>query len=215
MSDVTEKDIEDIESLFSRPFAVPDAFKRWAFDQFALGVPSLPVSQLVGGRAIERILYSNKESASFSGNSEQAVCEIPLTGKGLVKNGRIKVDVAFAARSPDSGIYLYLRLKLGSTTVCQGRFAEGVLDPTDSNGHAVFTLWNMDSYAAQAADVRAFCGGGSYGGGVALGFGFSTVDLADDTTLSVAVDFDTGDSNDVFTRKSVIATIYNPAEGDQ
>lgn len=203
---MNEEERTDIEKLFSKPLSVPPVFKRWMADQFALQVPNIPITQLFGGRAIERMLDSDNTPMQVTGGLETTVYSLPIKGKTVAMNGRVRVEMTMDAQSTDVGISLILRFKLGGTTIHTVTIPDDSLSGTVAEGAATWIFWNMNAYAAQASDVmvRQFR--------YVRGFQFPTVDLSQDTTLSITAQFSGGspDANDIFNKYAVVSTVYNP-----
>lgn len=201
---MNEQDIQDIRDLFGRPTLIPSVFKKWMVDQFALAIPSIPMSQLFGARAIERLIDVNTTSQTVSGGTETEIYSLLLPGKTIARNGRLRIEIPCTIQDAAATRQGYMRVKLGGNTiVSQPIVAQFASANPDRVG---VSIWNLGSYAAQAAE--SFWG-------YRTTAAFPTVDLSVDTTLTITIQFTSGDADDIFVKKAVFATIFNPAEGDQ
>lgn len=195
-----DQDIKDIQDFFGRPFLVPAEFKSWMADQFALAVPSIPISQLVGGRTIERIIDINTTPVSVSGDAEQTVYTLALPGKTIAKNGRLHIDMAATIQDAAATHSAIMNVKIDGTTIgsVQQRATIAAADPM----RAGVIIWNRNDYASQVVEAYQF--------NVIKTITFGTTDLSIDRTLTITIDWITGDGDDIWVKKSAVTTVYNP-----
>lgn len=199
---MTEADIEDIKSLFGRPMLVPAEFRKWMVDQFALAIPSIPLSQLFGARVIERMIDVNTTSQTVSGGAETGIYSLLLPGKSIAQNGRLRIEIPCTLQDAAASRQGYMRVKLnGNTIVAQPIIAQFAAPTATRLG---VSIWNLNSYSSQTAqsfwDFRTTAAA-------------AAVDLSVDATLTITFGFTAGDADDIFVKKAVFTTIFNPAQG--
>lgn len=201
MSDPTEKDIKEIASLFGTPVAIPGEFARWMADQFALAVPSIPITQLFGARSIERLFAIETDSITVSGGTETTLFTTPIPGKSIAQNGRLKLQMPITLQDSAGTRQGLLRVKLnGSTILSHPIVAQATAaDPQDLIVH----VWNRDQYDSQVVESRWL---------YTKQWAPATVDLAAEATLTVTYQHTSGDANDILVRKAAFATLYNPSD---
>lgn len=197
---MTEKDISDITSFFGRMLLIPPEFKRWMVDQFALAIPSIPLSQLVGGRSIERIIDINTDVVSVSGDTEQTIYTLPLRGKTIAENGRLKIDLAVTMQDAAAAHSATMNVKIDGVTI--GTITQRASFATPDPIRAGVIIWNRGSYSSQVVETIL--------NNVFRTIAFPAADLSVDSVLTVTVDWISGDADDIFVKKSAIATVYNP-----
>ena len=195
-----EKDIQDIGSFFSRVLLIPAEFKRWMADQFALAIPSIPLSQMVGGRSIERIIDIETTQVSVSGDTEQTIYTLPLRGMTIAKNGRLRIDLAVTMQDAAAAHFATMFVKINGVTI--GQITQQAFFATADPMRGAVYIWNRGSYSAQVVECVL--------NNVIRTIAFPTTDLSVDTTLTITVDWASGDANDIFVKKSAVATVYNP-----
>jgi hypothetical protein len=197
---MNEKDAQDINSFFGRVLLIPSEFKRWMVDQFALAVPSIPMSQLVGGRSIERIIDISTDEVSVSGDTEQTIYTLPLRGKTIAENGRLRIDLAATMQDAAASRFAAMNVKIDGVTI--GTITQKAFFATPDPIRGAVYIWNRSSYSAQVVECVL--------NNVFRTITFGTTDLSVDRTLTITVDWASGDGDDIFVKKSAIATVYNP-----
>lgn len=195
-----EQDIKDIQDFFGRPFLVPAEFKSWMADQFALAIPSIPISQLVGGRSIERIIDINTTPVTVSGDTEQTIYTLALPAKTIAQNGRLRVDLAATIQDAAAAHSAILNVKIDGVTI--GSITQKAALATPDPMRAGVIIWNRNSYASQVVEAYQF--------NVIKTITFGSTDLSVDRTLTITIDWITGDGDDVWVKKSAVTTVYNP-----
>lgn len=201
MTDLNAQDVQDMKAVFGRPILVPPEFKRWMADQFALAVPSLPMSQLVGGRTIERIIDIDTTTVSVTGTGDVTIYTLALPGKTIAKNGRLKIDIGATAADATRSHTSTMSVKVdGATQVAQPALIN-VTTPLAMKCGVV--IWNRNAYDAQVFEAVHH--------NVTKGIAFTSLDLSVDHTLTITVTWGaSGDGSDVFTKLNAIATVFNP-----
>lgn len=196
-----EKQIQEIEALFGKTILIPGEFARWMADQFALAVPSIPITQLFGARSIERLFDVETDAITVSGSAETTIYETTLPAKSIAENGRLRVIMPITLQDAAGTRVGNMRVKLNGSTVLTHpvRAFSASADPQDLRA----TIWNHDAYTRQTVEGRWF---------FTRQCGFSTVDLSLDATLTITFQFTSGDANDILVRKAAFATLYNPSD---
>lgn len=197
---MTEDDIKSIEAVFGKVGAIPDTFVAWMTDQFALAVPSIPINQMFGARTIERLFDIKTDSLSVSGGTETEIYSVPLPGKTIAQNGLLKLKIPITLEDAAAAASATARVKLNGTTV-HSQPMRAFLTTPDPEDLEVY-LHNLNTYTSQVIETRWF---------FRRFASFASVDLSLDATLSVTFQFTGGDANDIFVRKGVFATLYNPS----
>ena len=197
---MTEDEIKSIEAVFGKVGAIPDSFVSWMVDQFALAVPSIPISQLFGARTIERIFDIETDAVTVSGGTETTIYSVAVPGKTIAQNGLLKVVMPITLEDAAAAVSATARVKLGGATVHSHPMRAFFAAASAEDFHVY--LYNFGSYASQVVESRWL---------YTKQASFAAVDLSVDTTLSVTFQFSGGDANDVFVRKAAFASLYNPS----
>lgn len=198
---MTEKEIREIEALFGAPARIPREFSSWMADQFALAVPSIPISQLFGARSIERLFDIQTNSITVSGATETTIYETTIPGKSVAQNGRLKVVMPITLQDAAGAASATARVKLNGTTLHTQPMR--AFFPTPDPSSLDVYVWNRDKYDLQVIESRWF---------YRKFWSPAAVDLSLDSTLTITAQFTGGDANDILVRKAAFASLYNPSD---
>lgn len=196
-----EKQIAEIQQLFGSTIKIPGEFARWMADQFALAVPSIPISQLFGARTVERLIDAQTSSVTITGGTETEFYSLLLAGKSIAQNGCLKIVIPFTIQDSAPNGQCVLRVKINGTTVHSHQILAFLSTP-DPEQMSVY-IWGHDQYARQTVQTSWL---------YTKAWSPATVDLSVPFTVSVTFQNNGGGGSDVFIRKAAFASLYNPSD---